>query len=317
MKPKISVIIPIYNVEKYLDRCLYSVRQQTLLDIEIICVNDCSPDNSDKIIEQHAIEDSRIRVIHHENNLGLGGARNSAIRIAKANYIASVDSDDYMLPNMLNKLWSETENGKIDIVCCGFKKVDENDRELDSQHFAPQLINNIDNSVNIFSNINPAFWNKLWRRSLFVENNIFFPNHLYFEDMPTTPRIIAKASSIKIIDDVLYHYSIRPTSITSSYSPKHILDYYRGFEILVDFLEEHNLFKRYKDELITYINTNMQFYSQKLIDSDMDTNEKKQYLRHLLMLKISFIEYFDLIKSKNMEALHSLLASAKTKEELT
>ena len=124
MNPKISVIIPIYNVEEYLDKCLNSVRNQTLKDIEIICVDDCSPDDSYLIVERHAAEDSRISLIRHEKNLGLGGARNTAIRASKADYIASVDSDDYMSLNMLEVLWDASNNGWFDIVGCGYSRVD-------------------------------------------------------------------------------------------------------------------------------------------------------------------------------------------------
>jgi len=314
--PKISVIIPFYNVEKYLDRCLDSVRKQSLIDIEIICIDDCSPDNSYKIAKRHANEDSRIKIIRHKKNLGLGGARNTAIREATAEYIASVDSDDYVLPNMLEKLWEETENGKFDGVCCGFNKVDKYGKILSSHCFPSQSITNKNNSIDIFSTVNPAFWNKLWRRSLFIENNIFFPEHLYFEDMPTTPCILANSHFVKIIDDILYNYSIRESSITSSFSSKHILDYFKGFELLVDFLTKNKLISRYNKDFIAFVGTNMRFHTQKLLDSNMDAYQKEQYLRQLLMLKIAFLEYFDLLKSKQLDALSDLLGSANTKEDL-
>ena len=201
---KISVIIPFYNVEEYLDKCLNSVRSQTFKDIEIICVDDCSTDNSYKIAKLHAIDDHRIKIIRHRKNLGLGGARNTGIHCAKGEYIASVDSDDYILPNMLEVLWKEAENSRFDIVCCGFEKVDLSANVLAKSSFADEVIVNTNNSINIFSKINPAFWNKLWRRSLFVENDIFFPEHCYFEDMPTMPRLMAKAINIKTISDRLY-----------------------------------------------------------------------------------------------------------------
>ena len=314
--PKISVIIPFYNVEKYLDRCLDSVRKQSLIDIEIICVDDCSPDNSYNIAKQHANEDNRIKIIRHLKNLGLGGARNTAIHEASADYIASVDSDDYILPNMLERLWAETENGKYDIVCCGFNKVDKCGEILSSHCFKSQSITNKNNSIDIFSTVNPAFWNKLWRRSLFIKNNIFFPEHLYFEDMSTTPCILASAHFVKIIDDILYNYSIRASSITSSFSSKHLLDYFKGFELLVGFLTKNKLVSRYNKEFIAFVGTNMRFHSQKLLESNMNTEQKEQYLRQLLMLKIAFFEYFELLKSKQLDALSGLLESAKTKKDL-
>lgn len=317
MNPKISVIIPFYNVEKYLDRCIVSVRQQSLKEIEIICVDDCSPDNSYKIAKRHADEDNRIKIFRHSKNLGLGGARNTAIREATADYIASVDSDDFILSNMLNELWVATESGKYDVVCCGFEKVDETGKYLSSHVFPSQRIDNRQNNLNIFSLINPAFWNKLWKRSLFIDNNIFFPDHLFFEDMPTTPRILAKSKYIKVIERKLYRYTLRPESITSTYSPKHILDYFKGFEILLVFLEENNLLEKYREDFIDYINSNIRFYSQKIKKIDMAYSQKKQYLRYILMLKVAFIDYFELIQDKEIEELLVLLETAISKEDLS
>lgn len=318
-KSKISVIIPFYNVEKYLDKCLNSVRKQSLKDIEIICVDDCSPDNSYKIAEKHANEDSRIRIIRHKKNLGLGGARNTAIHEATADYVASVDSDDYMLPNMLERLWEEAEKGKFDIVCCGFEKVDESGEVLAKSFLANEVATNDNNSIDIFTKVNPAFWNKLWKRSLFIENHIFFPEHLYFEDMPTMPRLLAKSANIKIIQDRLYHYLIRPDSITASYSAKHIMDYFQGFELLLDFLEENDLINRYKSEFLSYIDTNMTFYSTKILESSMDKYSKSLYLRHLLIMKVGFISLMEKIKSKSLDELElvRLLKTARTIEDFT
>jgi len=317
MMPKLSVIIPFYNVERYLDRCLNSVRQQSLKEIEIICVDDCSPDNSYAIAKKHASNDSRIRIIRHNKNLGLGGARNTAIKVARADYIASVDSDDYIMPNMLERLWVESENGKYDVVCCGFNKVNKKEEILSSHSFESRSIYNKNNSIDIFSTINPAFWNKLWKRSLFMDNKIFFPEHLYFEDMPTTPCILARSHNVKIIDDILYNYSIRLSSITSSFTEKHIFDYFKGFELLMGFLAKNSLINRYKKEFEVYVDTNMRFYSQRVLEcSDMNTPQKEQYLRQLLMMKIGFLELFSLLRLKKIDSLYGLLGSAKTKEDL-
>jgi len=315
-KPKISVIIPIYKVEKYIDRCINSVRNQTFQDIEILCVDDCSPDNSYKIVEKHAAEDPRVRLIRHTKNLGLGGARNTALRIATANYIASVDSDDYMLPNMLQRLWEETDNGWFDVVCCGFNRVDENGNIIAFQNYPEMTFINEDNDINIFATVNPAFWNKLWRKSLFTENDIFFPPHLYFEDMSTTPRIFAKATYIKVIGERLYQYFIRQESITTSYSAKHIIDYYQGFEILLRFLESNRILDRYKDEFIEYVNSNMRFHSDNVVGSDMPKADLEQYLRHMLMFKIAFLENRDLLKYKNLGDLLMLLVQKKAPSAL-
>ena len=117
--PKISIIVPVYNVEQYINRCIDSLLGQTLKDIEIILVDDGSPDQCPQICDEYARKDSRIKVIHKKNN-GLGYARNSGLELATGEYIAFVDSDDYVNINMYEKLYNETINNNFDIVYCGF-----------------------------------------------------------------------------------------------------------------------------------------------------------------------------------------------------
>lgn len=316
MKPKISVIIPIYGTQKYLDKCIQSVRNQSFSDIEIICVDDCSLDNSYLIVERYMAEDARISLIRHEENLGLGGARNTAIKEAKADFIASVDSDDYIDPDMLEKLWLASENGKYDVVCCGFDIVNEMGEKQSSQSFSSIVIDNSDNSINIFANVNPAFWNKLWRRSLFIENDIFFPNHLYYEDLATTPRILSRVKYIKTIDSCLYHYLVRENSITQTYSSRHMLDYFKVFEVIREFLRDNKLSDRYKNEFTEYIESGVRYHTKNVFASSMSEGEKKQYLIHFLMLKVAFLEYHSAIELMSQEELLSLIKTAKSKEEL-
>jgi glycosyltransferase involved in cell wall biosynthesis len=236
MKPIVSVIVPIYKTEKYLEKCLESIINQTLHEIEIICVDDCSPDRSATIVEEYSRRDNRISLIKHTENLGLGGARNTAIRASRADYIASVDSDDFILPTMIEKLWSATENGLYDVVVCGFESVDEYDIHISYNRPKARVIHNDNNEINIFNITNPAFWNKIWRRSLYVDNSIFFPQRVHYQDFATTPRILSKSRKIRFIDDVLYKYLIRPGSATYSMSAKHIIDYLKVFEVLRNFL---------------------------------------------------------------------------------
>lgn len=299
--PKITVIIPIYNTEKYLDKCIRSVREQTFNDIEIICVDDCSPDESRVIVEKHMREDERIIFLQHEKNLGLGGARNSAIRIARGEYIASVDSDDYMQPKMLEKLWAATDNGLFDIVSCGFNHVDEMGSILSStKHKNAQFSKD---EINIFKTLPPAFWNKLWRTSLYTDNQIFFPNHDYYEDMSTTPRILSKANSIKVINDKLYNYLYRSESITGSYGDKYVIDYFKGFEIILEFLIETDLYEEYEEDYNEYVKNNIAYHAKNVLGSDLYLEKKKQYLRNLLFLKLGFQENYKAIRYRDLNDL--------------
>ena len=307
MIPKVSVIIPIYNVEKYLDRCIDSVRNQTFENIEIICVDDCSPDNSLLIVKEHASKDSRIRVIRHEKNLGLGGARNSGIKASRAEYIASVDSDDYIKSEMIEKLWEATDNGSADIVCCGFDRINEIDEVVFESSFTETSILNNDNNIDIFNLFNPNFWNKLWKKSLFTKNDIFFPEHDFFEDMPTTPRLVSKSKKINFVEGQFYKYVVRQKSITNSYSAKHIVDYFKGFDLILSFLEENMLIDRYRDEFSEYVNRGMRFHSHSVLETGLSGEKLDQYLRHMLMFKIGYMEYGDVLRSKDQSEILELL----------
>lgn len=117
--PKVSIIVPIYNVEKYLDRCMSSLLNQTLKDIEIIMVDDESPDNCPQLCDEYARKDERVKVIHKKNG-GLGLARNSGLEIATGEYVAFVDSDDFVDINMYQELYSTADSYDSDIVYCGF-----------------------------------------------------------------------------------------------------------------------------------------------------------------------------------------------------
>lgn len=310
MKPKISVVIPVYNTEKFLRKCLDSVVNQTFKDIEIICVDDCSPDGSYKIVEEYKKKDSRITFIQHEKNLGQGGARNTGIKLAKADFIASVDSDDCIAFDMLEKLWIASNEGEYDITCCGYKRVSEKGQIISESSYEPKTVDSVDHEINIFTFLNPAIWNKLWRKSLFIENDIFFPDKLYFQDMATIPLLLACAKNIKIIDQCLYYYLVREGSVTNSYSPKHIIDYFKVYEILYNFLIKKDLITSYADNLASYINSGMKFHSENVLNSEMNDKSKSQYLRHLLMMKLAFFESFDSMSRKNDEELFTLLSTS-------
>ena len=133
--------------------------------------------------------DSRIKLLSHERNFGQGGARNTGIAQASANYIANVDCDDWIDIDMIETLYTHSECETVDIVCCGWKRVSENGELLDVRGRPPARHINTHNTVNIFDVLNPAVWNKLIRKNLLLNNDIRFPHYLAFEDLATTPRI--------------------------------------------------------------------------------------------------------------------------------
>ena len=219
MSDCISVIVPIYQVEAYLEECIASIVAQTHRNLEIILVDDESPDNCGAICDSWVKKDSRIRVIHKENG-GISDARNAGIEAATGDYIAFVDSDDWILPDMYEKLLAALLRENADICSCNIL----------SCYPAHQIAwgskaYTVGNSEKILSMLYQdtmypvSIWNKLYRRSLW--NDIRFPKGKICEDAFTTYLLADKAETIVLIPEVLYCYRIRENSImTSAFSPK-------------------------------------------------------------------------------------------------
>lgn len=313
--PKISIIIPIYNCEPFLGKCLDSVLAQTFPDFEVICVDDCTPDNSVAIVEDYMRKDKRVGLVRHERNLGLGGARNSGIKVARADYIASVDSDDSMKPNMLEVLWDAADNGFYDIVSCGFDRVDEEGNLLSIQAPVEKAFVN-EGDIDVFSAMNPAFWNKLWRKSLYTDHEIWFPEHLYYQDTATTPRILTKARHIRFVKDSLYNYLVRPKSISTTASPKHLTDYFKVFDVILSFLEKEGIDDEHFDNFLAYVDRGIAHHVNVGVQHGLNEEERAQYLRHLLAFKTGYVENRKLVAKKTAAELVPLLEKARTKSDL-
>ena len=217
--PKISVIIPVYNVEKYLSECLDSVINQTLKDIEIICVNDGSTDNSLSILREYSNKDSRIQIIDKENE-GLGYTRKAGLTIAKGDYILFLDSDDKYDSNYsLEKLYNNIIKSDSDILIFDiFNYLNGNcDRwnlKIDKLENVGKILNFQDFSIYILNGCFSAC-NKLYRKK-FLDNytDWFFPKKIYYEDMPFHVQIMIRAEKISYTNNVAYLYRVNPLSIT-------------------------------------------------------------------------------------------------------
>lgn len=230
--PIISVIVPCWNVEQYLVDCLESIKAQTFNRYEVICIDDGSTDGTSAILESYLSHFSgTMRVITHERNLGLGDARNTAIAHARGEYLASVDSDDWMDPSMLESLYAGAIEFDADIVSVCLKEISPRGAVV-GRHSYARSRHLISESDNLFQLCAPAFGNKLYRRALFSQAQISFPSGIYFEDLSTTPRLLAHASVIAFIDGALYNYRQRQGSIVRSLGLNHILGYMQAFEIL-------------------------------------------------------------------------------------
>lgn len=216
-EPKISVIVPIYRVEKYLARCLDSILNQSFRDLEVILVDDGSPDRCGKICDEYAERDSRIRVIHKENG-GLSSARNAGLDIARGEYVAFVDSDDTITPDCYEKMLRCAQSYDAPMVCAGRWNVIESTGE-NLPGLCPQkeeVVTGVELTRRIFTwqNVDSAAWDKLYCRNLL--DGIRYPLGVWSEDVPTTFRIALKAGRAVLCPERVYCYLQREGSITNS-----------------------------------------------------------------------------------------------------
>ena len=218
---KISVIIPVYNVENYLRQCLDSIINQTLKEIEIICINDGSTDSSKQILEEYALKDERIKIINQKNK-GVSAARNTGIDAATGEYIGFVDSDDWVKLDAYEKLYNKITREDVDIVFSRYNYVFEDGRiEHNPNHFKELdeiKINSIDENLELLK-ISPSIWTKIFKKSFILDNKIRFPEGVLAEDLFFIVQYLLKANGIVYLNNYFsYNYRIRDSGEEKSIS---------------------------------------------------------------------------------------------------
>lgn len=225
----VSICVPIYGVEKYIERCVISLFEQTYQNIEYIFVNDCTQDKSidilKSIIEEYPIRKNYVRIINHERNKGLGAARNTAITNATGMFIIHVDSDDYVEKDIVERLVKKQNENNSDIVTCGYILY----RQNKVNNILPLMEYNIQSLIlNILSrDATMMIWGRLIRKSLYDNNNITVPNGINMgEDYVTIPKLLYYAKVIDFVNLPLYHYDCyNGGSYTASISEKNIIQF--------------------------------------------------------------------------------------------
>lgn len=219
VRPKISFIVPVYKVEKELDRCMASLSDQEGCSTEIILVDDGSPDDCPGMCDSYAASDERIRVIHQENR-GLSGARNTGLLAACGEYVWFVDSDDYIAPDACRELADAMEKGE-DIVTFGYYTVRPSGEVTKFTHRSLTDNAGVTSRDYIIRTIREGTffvqsWVCLYRREFLLENDFFFKQGYLFEDLQMAPRLLPAAKTIVYVDKPLYYYVIREASIITS-----------------------------------------------------------------------------------------------------
>lgn len=236
MKDLISVIIPVYRVEAYIKRCVDSVLAQTYTNTEIILVDDGSPDGCPAICDAYAARDARVLVIHQEN-AGLSGARNAGIEKSRGRYLAFVDSDDYLAPDFLERLYHACVDTGSEMSVCRWEYV-KGEAIPEKGTGKTEIFSGRQMLANLYTPDGAYFvvaWNKLYKRELFEE--IRYPLGRIHEDEATTYRIYDQVKRAAYVDKSLYGYFVTPSSITRGFNPKR-LDWVTAVAERIDFFEK-------------------------------------------------------------------------------
>ena len=245
---KVSVIVPVYNTEKYLRRCLDSLVNQTIEDIEIIVINDCSPDNSKEILKEYEKKyKDKIKVFHNKTNKGIGYNRNYGIKKATGEYIGFVDSDDWVNETMYDKLYKKAKEDNLDLVLCNFHKMLEKENDLEeiaSSEISYFKNTNLKQTPNLLLDVELAPWNKLYKKELIKE--ITFPENLKYEDTIFVLKAMARSKKIGMVDEKLNYYLVRSKSETTVMNKK-VYDILKVSKMMIDELKSHDYYNDAKD----------------------------------------------------------------------
>ncbi len=259
--PKVSVIIPVYNVEKYLQNCIDSLTAQTLEDMELIFVNDASPDGSLQILRENEKKNSKIRVVDLKQNVRQGGARNAGIRIAAGEYIGFVDSDDFAAPDMYERLYLAAAAEQADAAFIQYKSVPDHATVAEwtkgeepltcDQHWSQEelslsgkLLTAQDRETIMTSQI-VHVWAGIYKRSMLTENDLFFPEKLRYEDNYWCTLMACYLNKAVLIPEVKYFYRVNPTSTVNVKNAAHFYDRITVEERLYEQMQSRGLLDTY------------------------------------------------------------------------
>lgn len=247
---RVSVIIPIYNAEDYLEQCLESVIRQTYTDLEIIAVLDGPTDQSESIVKRFVEKDPRIIGVNQPNR-GSSAARNYGLSLATGEYVSFIDSDDWIAETYIQRLVENALTSDADMVICNYYRYKEKGAKIVPNQPLPSGIH--DSNTVIRELIRDKYlqnflWNKLIRRDVFEKNRISFPVGLIFEDLAIMSRVAYYCHKVNIINEHLYYYRIRENSLIHNINPKWFSDLLTALGIIKSFLVEEGIYYKYHAE---------------------------------------------------------------------
>ena len=252
--PEISIIIPVYNSEKYLPKCLEALANQTFKDIEIICINDGSKDKSLEILNQFAEQDSRFKVFTQKNS-GPAAARNQGLQNASGKYLMFCDSDDWYEPNMCEIMYKTITEQNVDVVqCCAVveREFDSSNRKNIEAYINAKETGKFQLQNSNFHLVNALLWNKIWKKSIIDKYNIYFPDVFNHEDDAFSYIYRFVCKDFFILDKYLYHYIVRNNSLMEVYKQNQYNKFSRIIisEFIGNFLITNKLLEKNKNLLL-------------------------------------------------------------------
>lgn len=277
----VSVIIPVYNAEKYIERAVASVLSQSYKNLEIILVDDGSKDNSSRIIDRLARDNTNIKVIHKQNG-GSGSARNVGIENSTGNYILFLDSDDFIEVNTIEKLMNYSK--EYDIVCCGFDRVDEVTKKVFSNEMVNMPFDELEiNNKSIMETafLSPACWGKLFKRKI-IEKTKFSNNTI--EDILFFTEIMPKVKKIKFVKEVLWHYIVNQNSLIMNIKQETADMFEKDLILLKQKYLKNNYSKEYMDYLTlqVFIHNCISIPSRLYNNKDVNIKERIKHIKEYM-----------------------------------
>ncbi len=280
---QVSVIIPIYNIERHLPQCLDSIIHQSIEEIEIICVDDASTDSSPGILTKYATRDKRIRVINQQTNTGPGAARNAGLTIASGTYVIFLDSDDWFEADFLESMVRRATETDADVTICRAVEFDtQTEKELPSewmlktQYLPAESFSPIEIRDYIFQFTYGMAWDKLYRRVFLQQTGLSFPPLRNSEDLAFVFPSLLAAKRIAVLDSILVHHRVnRFTSVSNTRSSQPQAPY-EAFNIVKDFLEEQGLEETYRR---SFLNWAMEFLVWHVSNMDDEDVRRDYYMR--------------------------------------
>jgi glycosyltransferase involved in cell wall biosynthesis len=315
ISPITSIIIPVYNVEAYIHECLDSLVNQSLREIEIICVNDCSTDGSLSILKEYEAKDSRIVVIDKPVNEGLSMTRNVGINIATGRYILFVDSDDYVEKDLCRKVIDCAEKNKADLVFYDYAAFWTKADLVTAKSKTSSLIDMDPSDKTGLLNLKAYAWTKLVRGDYLRSLKLKFPDGLLYEDIPVHWQLVINTAKIALLPERLYFYRQRESSIGYRTDWK-LTDYIYEYDLLKNFLVENNLYDQYRN-IFLYLQIIALYVVYDNIDSKYKHNVMELILKRITKEHMQYIHSAEFIDWKVRDFFLAIGGSYPAKIKLT